>query len=251
MSCALGKLYNKDALLEYLLDRSAFGDGDTICGHIRSLKVCGAACFIPCNPSDLPSLAQDVKTLTLTPNPARDEPERPQFICPLSHKEMNGGQPFVYISACGCVFSQAGLKTLSSTSNTDTLDVCPQCANKFDKSKDVVVINPSPEEEDRMRVAMDEKRLAEPVKKSKKRKAKDEAAVDGREGPKKKKASAPSLNPSIAAASRAVVKSLAQEESKRKAEMSDAVKSLYGDGLPKKKETFMTMGTFTRVSRSR
>ena len=39
MSCALGKLYNKDALLEYLLDHAAYGDGDEICGHIKSLKV--------------------------------------------------------------------------------------------------------------------------------------------------------------------------------------------------------------------
>lgn len=39
MSCALGKLYNKDALLEYLLDKSAYGDGEKICGHIKSLKV--------------------------------------------------------------------------------------------------------------------------------------------------------------------------------------------------------------------
>ena len=39
VSCDLGKLYNKDALIEFLLDRSAFGDGDEICGHIRSLKV--------------------------------------------------------------------------------------------------------------------------------------------------------------------------------------------------------------------
>lgn len=59
----------------------------------------------------------------------------------------------------------------------------------------------------------------------------------------------PSTNPSIAAASRAVVSGLAMEEAKRKAGMSDAVKSLYSseDG-PKRKETFMTMGTFTRVS---
>lgn len=40
MSCALGKLYNKDAIIEYLLDKSAYGDGGDICGHIRSLKVC-------------------------------------------------------------------------------------------------------------------------------------------------------------------------------------------------------------------
>ena len=39
MSCVLGKLYNKDALLEYLLDHAAYGDGDEICGHIKSLKV--------------------------------------------------------------------------------------------------------------------------------------------------------------------------------------------------------------------
>lgn len=40
VSCALGKLYNKDAMIEFLLDRSIFGDGEKICGHIRSLKVC-------------------------------------------------------------------------------------------------------------------------------------------------------------------------------------------------------------------
>ena len=39
VSCALGKLYNKDAIIEFLLDRTAYGDGEDICGHIRSLKV--------------------------------------------------------------------------------------------------------------------------------------------------------------------------------------------------------------------
>jgi hypothetical protein len=39
VTCALGKLYNKDAILEYLLDKSAYGDGEEICGHVRTLKV--------------------------------------------------------------------------------------------------------------------------------------------------------------------------------------------------------------------
>jgi len=39
VSCALGKLYNKDAIIEFLLDRSTYGDGENICGHVRSLKV--------------------------------------------------------------------------------------------------------------------------------------------------------------------------------------------------------------------
>jgi hypothetical protein len=42
---------------------------------------------------------------------------------------------------------------------------------------------------------------------------------------------------------------LALEEAKRKAGMSDVVKSLYGSkDAPQRKETFMTRGTFTRVS---
>jgi hypothetical protein len=189
----------------------------------------------------------------------------PLFVCPLTFKEMNGVQPFVYISSCGCVFSQAGLKTVSGASSTPPpkdkeeaeptnaevvrkqLDICPQCSTKFDYSQDLIVLNPSPDEEERLRAAMEHRRLLEP-KKSKKRKG---AGANGdAEPPLKKKSSAvpPSTNPSISAASRALVSSLAMEEAKRKAGMSDAVKSMYGsDDKVKRKETFMTMGTFTRV----
>jgi hypothetical protein len=185
---------------------------------------------------------------------------------------MNGGQPFVYILSCGCVFSQSGLRTVlgsssphngdgtaeesngSSADKNEQLEVCPQCATKFSKSADIFMINPPVEEEERMRAAMELRRSREPVKKSKKRKAGadvEEAAT------KKKKASpeghspspAPGLNPKISAASRSLAESLATEEAKRKAGMSDAVKSLYrGKNDAPRKETFMTMGTFTRVS---
>lgn len=95
-----------------------------------------------------------------------------------------------------------------------------------------------------MREEMERRRLAEPVKnkKSKKRKAEES------EQPPAKKQVLPSLNPSVSATSRAVASEIAMEEAKRKATMTDTVKSLYGEGVPKRKETFMTMGTFTRVS---
>lgn len=283
VSCALGKLYNKDALLEYLLDRGAYGDGEEICGHIRSLK--------------------DVKNLTLTPNTtpsststatssstAEDAPTRALFVCPLTLKEMTGAVPFVYISTCGCVFSQAGLKTLTSASTSSPpsssqegkekdasekekqLDVCPQCATKFDKTEDVRIINPSSEEEEKMRTAMQARRLVEAAtksakSKSKKRKAattttadspdtsaepptKKRAAKEDRDRDSRERATAnvASIN-GVGSTSRAVASSLAMEEAKRKAGMSEAVKSLYGpkDGV-KRKETFMTMGTFTRYA---
>jgi len=247
VSCALGKLYNKDAILEFLLDRSAYGDGVDICGHIRSLK--------------------DIKTLRLTHNPTTkvvdggsDSAPAP-FVCPLNFKEMNGVQPFVYLSTCGCVFSQAGLKAVSGSSGSGTpksdedkaaggeaskqFDVCPQCATKFDRTEDVLLLNPGPEDLERMRAAMERRRAAEPKSRGKKRKAKGEADKP----PAKKVAGlVPSTNPSIAAASRAVVASLAEEEAKRKANMSEAVKSLYTPKGGAPKETFMTKGTFTRYA---
>lgn len=246
VSCALGKLYNKDSIIEYLLDKSAYGDGEKICGHIRSLK--------------------DVKKLNLTPNPVRspdpapDATERPQFVCPLTLKEMNGHQPFVYLATCGCVFSQAGLKTVSgaaSPKNDGTekdkdketeLNLCPQCAKKYSPTDDIISLNPGQDDEDAMRLAMERRRLLEPAKKGKKRKN-AEQDKDEAEPPAKKQEVRPSTNPSIAAASRAVVSSLAMEEAKRKAGMSQAVKSLYESANEgKRKETFMTMGTFTRYA---
>ncbi|TBU56195.1 Rtf2 RING-finger-domain-containing protein [Dichomitus squalens] len=257
VSCPLGKLYNRDAILEFLLDRESFGaEGEVVCGHIRSIK--------------------DVKTLKLTHNASKSppsasssesQPERAPFVCPLNFKEMNGVQPFVYLKPCGCVFSQSGLRAVAQSNtapkSSDTqpdgdeaggadkpwLDLCPQCGTKYDRIADVLQLNPPPEMEQEMRATMEVLRSLEPVKsKSKKRKA---AVAGDADQPAKKKAAgaAAATNPSIAAASRAVTQELAKEEARRKAAMSDAVKSLYGpkDGS-KRKETFMTMGTFTRYA---
>ena len=173
---------------------------------------------------------------------------------------MLGSVPFVYISTCGCVFSQAGLKTVSQADNgspkNDSDDggpadsrkqyqLCPSCGTKYDKSQDVLILNPSSEEEAVMYANMLRRRAAEPAKtKGKKRKA----AADTEQPSTKKKATVNASNGNISSATRAVAASLAEEETRRKANMSDAVKSLYvsKDG-PKRKETFMTMGTFTRV----
>lgn len=254
VSCALGKLYNKDSIIEYLLDKSAYGDGQEICGHIRSLK--------------------DVKTLKLTPNPTKvsssseASTDKARFVCPLTLKEMNGSQPFVYLWTCGCVFSQSGLRAVAGTPPREdagklekkepkdgesgpSLDMCPQCGAKYHRADDILTLNPTPEEESKMFEDMIKRRAAEPTKtKGKKRKA-AAADAEGAAEPatKKKHASSATINPSIATASRGVANSLAQEAAKRKANMSDAVKSLYEDknGV-KRKETFMTRGTFTRYA---
>src|SRR6266702_5587178 len=236
---------------------------------------------------------QDVKTLSLTDNPAPKSGspdsgvDRGLFVCPLNLKEMTGVVPFVYLSTCGCVFSQAGLKAVStgtppSEKSKDKdkdqdkdqptsgeggaqLEVCPQCATKFDRSEDVRILNPGAEEEERMRGMMERRHASAGANnKGRSKKRKDAVAIpEGPEaiqppGKKKKSGSGPGsgrASPALTgstvapAASRAVASSLAMEEAKRRAQMSDAVKSLYRpkDGKARK-ETFMTMGTFTRVS---
>ncbi|KAJ3149677.1 hypothetical protein HDU86_006854 [Geranomyces michiganensis] len=132
----LGRLYNKDAVLEYLLRKSGYGDGDLICKHITSFK--------------------DVTTLKLAPNPLFTEKdsdlpsatvlgnidERPlvsRFVCPVTGREMNGKSRFAYLLTCGCVFSGEALRNVPTST-------CLSC-NKPYTSDDVVPINPTQPEE--------------------------------------------------------------------------------------------------------
>ncbi|KAJ2751711.1 Replication termination factor 2 [Coemansia aciculifera] len=117
----LGRLYNREAVLEYLLDRSAFGDGHSICDNIQSLK--------------------DVKTLKLTANPTTskkptslDGQPAARFVCPITMKEMNGNSAFEFIWSCGCVFSEKARRELPDAST------CIVCDAPFVDS-DVVPIN--------------------------------------------------------------------------------------------------------------
>ena len=154
---------------------------------------------------------QDVKTLKLTPNAAYHRgksdglTDRAQFICPINLKEMNGSQPFVFLWACGCVFSQAGLRAVSSTpppkeesgksedtnaKDTDAtgpglqLDICPQCAAKYNRAEDVLLLNPSEEQLIDIIAAMYKRRASQLAKvKRRKRKANMSDAVRSLYGP--------------------------------------------------------------------
>ncbi|KZT61856.1 DUF602-domain-containing protein [Calocera cornea HHB12733] len=251
VACELGKMYNKDAIVEYLLDKSIYGDGEKICGHIRSLK--------------------DVKTLTLTPNPSQTLPAGsdlpfPPFVCPLTMKEMLGSIPFVFLWSCGCVFSASGLRAIATPveeaerkseeaqgEGSDKENIrgkgeekarqCPQCGKPYLEAQ-VVPLNPPTAVAEERLAALLSRRASEPPKSKKRKHA---ASALPAEEPEKKK---PTLGPSMATSA---VSALLREEEKKRAKvgMSAAVKSLYRDkGAKEDKGTFLTMGTFTRVSAS-
>ncbi|KAF4112631.1 replication termination factor 2 [Onychostoma macrolepis] len=155
VACELGRLYNKDAIIEYLLDKSAERPNTEVVAHIRSIK--------------------DVKELNLTDNPAW-EGERhnikgdcyedmhcAMFICPVVGLEMNGKHKFLYLQTCGCVFSERALKEVKT-------EICHKCGDPFHED-DLVMLNGSKEEVEKLQKAMEERRLkAKTAKKSKKSK---------------------------------------------------------------------------------
>ncbi|XP_014895550.1 replication termination factor 2 isoform X1 [Poecilia latipinna] len=155
VSCELGRLYNKDAIIEYLLDKSAERPNAEAVTHIRGIK--------------------DIKELNLTDNPAWEGERRNtkgdryedihcgMFICPVVGLEMNGKHRFCYLQTCGCVFSDRALKEVKT-------EICHKCGDPF-KDEDIVVLNGTKEEVQKLKEKMEEKRVKAKTKKSKKSKA--------------------------------------------------------------------------------
>ncbi|XP_005090121.1 replication termination factor 2 [Aplysia californica] len=151
VACELGRLYNKETVLEFLLDKSKFEVAAQF-DHIRGLK--------------------DIKELNLTDNPERRpngaekgdafiDTSKSDFICPVVGLEMSGKYRFSFIWTCGCVMSERALREVKS-------EVCHKCGKSY-KEEDVILLNGSEEEVTDLRSKMEERRaLAKAAKKSKK-----------------------------------------------------------------------------------
>ncbi|XP_070758833.1 replication termination factor 2 [Enoplosus armatus] len=155
VSCELGRLYNKDAIIEYLLDKSAERPNAEAVTHVRGIK--------------------DIKELNLTDNPEWEGERRNakgdryedincgMFICPVVGLEMNGKHRFCYLQSCGCVFSDRAMKEVKT-------EICHKCGDPF-KAEDIVVLNGTKEEVEKLREKMEQRRSKAKTKKSKKSKA--------------------------------------------------------------------------------
>ncbi|WVQ73953.1 hypothetical protein IAR50_003534 [Cryptococcus sp. DSM 104548] len=257
----IGKLYNKDDLIEYFLDKSKYGDGDKICGHLKGVK--------------------DLVTLNLTANPDYVPPSanatitinRAPFACPLSLREMAGSFPFIALRSCGCVFSDAAIRAVvpnltkgvtAQAAEKDELPeeakplgkaedkkevACPNCNKPFDPTgvSAIIPVNPPREVQE---VLLDNLLLSRAAaKSSKKRKAdkvdksakvdKSDKLASGTDAPPSKaprtssSSPAPRAVPSVtqpASVARSVQEKLLEQERKRlqaQEGMSEAVKSMF------------------------
>ena len=71
---------------------------------------------------------------------------------------MNGDQPIVYLAAPPTSKVRENDKGKAKVATTDPsdadLELCPQCGKRYSRTEDVILLNPSQDEEDAMCEAM-------------------------------------------------------------------------------------------------
>lgn len=142
-----GFLYNKDGILEYLLDPESITTKQrSLVEHITSLK--------------------DVVEIKLQQDDSHGD-----FSCPITGDVFgNNGSKYMYLVKCGDAFAEKCLKEISKDEHK-----CPVCNQEFD-NQDIIILNPSIKEdiirlEERLK-ELKSKGLTHSLKKLKKQKHK-------------------------------------------------------------------------------
>ncbi|GIY92469.1 replication termination factor 2 [Caerostris extrusa] len=157
VACELGKLYNKEAVIEHILNKSSIASSP-VASHISKLS--------------------DVKELNLTEKSdfkqngfkgdAYVDFNNSKYICPVTGLDMNGKQKFCFAWKCGCVFSERARKEVKS-------ETCHKCSKPLDQN-DIIIINGTDEEIEVLREKMIERRHLAKLEKKKKRSAATETS---------------------------------------------------------------------------
>nr|XP_021139329.1 protein RTF2 homolog isoform X2 [Columba livia] len=161
VACELGRLYNKDAVIEFLLDKSPDKTPMEAASHIKSIKN-----VTELKLADNPAWSGDKESIK---GDKYDDIQSARFICPVVGLEMNGRHRFCFLRNCGCVFSERALKEIKS-------EVCHKCGVPF-QEEDVIVLNGNKEDVEVLKKRMEDRRLQSKLeKKSKKCKAAESAS---------------------------------------------------------------------------
>lgn len=159
MSDSLGRLFNKDSIIEFLLPTDSGNEArraeqeDLIAGTVKSLK-------------DVVEVKFEIEADENGPRTGSGRTER--WVCPITRQELGTGTKAVYLVPCGHAFAGVAVKEISG-------ERCLACEEPF-ASNDVIPILPTSEPDiARLQLRMTtlkEKGLAHSLKKVKGEKAK-------------------------------------------------------------------------------
>ncbi|KAK9448034.1 Rtf2 RING-finger-domain-containing protein [Limtongia smithiae] len=194
----LGRLYNQDAVLEYLVSPKDFsGEGTTATPHIASLK--------------------DVVVLKIA-----TDPKTKKWICPVTFKEIkSGGTKFVYLAECGHVFAESAFKAITDTTT------CFECGTSYQKSN-LITINPSSKADtEALKIRMDDLRargLSHSLKPLSQKKKRKHIGTGSKDDKKSKRKEAAGINNEVALKrTQEVIETLSELEPLK----TDAIKKLH------------------------
>jgi len=144
VSCRLGFLFNKESLLKCLIDKSLPKEF----AHIHSTK--------------------DFVDVNIKENTKNDPTF--QFMCPISQTEFNGLNKFTLLWSCGCLISEKAFQETKDIGKSK----CLLCNKEYTK-EDIVSMNMSPEDQEKIKKELIRKREEAKAKKEAKKKEKKRA----------------------------------------------------------------------------
>lgn len=155
VACRLGRLYNKEAIINLLLDRDQYSEVAEAFSHIKGLK--------------------DVKELTLKESLDKkpEDGKSVSFVCPVTGKEMNGKGRFFYYKTCGCTMSYSSLDVSKEPENS-----CLSCGKPVNNETDQITLNGSSEEVKALKEKLSMEISTKRPKKTNIKKIKDEEPVE-------------------------------------------------------------------------
>ncbi|KAF3905264.1 hypothetical protein ABW21_db0205178 [Orbilia brochopaga] len=265
VSDVLGRLFNKDGVIEWLIEPEKFGDGEEVmkASGVKSLKDIVDVKFEIAKNSE-GSSAEDIPNGGIM-NGNGGSGRTEIWVCPITQKELGPGAHAVYLIPCGHAFAEAAVREIKE-------DVCLVCSEKFEKGDGIVKINPTEESDieklkqrrERLTAAGLSHSLKKLSNKKRKNKDKDRDNKESKDSDKEKNKEKTTNGDSKQKNGKSVADDIAakvlgdqQERSKRrKMDMSDNVKSIFrssnkDDGRKPRDSDFMSRGYSMPVKGSR
>ncbi|KAI9753141.1 MAG: hypothetical protein M4579_005304 [Chaenotheca gracillima] len=139
-----GNLYNKDAILEFLLPatENSFGvskvdQEEVLKGRVRSLKDVVQIKF------EVEEEEGEEEAVSKKQNGEPKKANNERWICPITRRELGPSTKSVYLVPCGHAFSESAVKEVSG-------DSCLQCSEKFASENVISILPISPAEVERL-----------------------------------------------------------------------------------------------------